>query len=367
MAVQIGSGLKAPITSSHYVHRYNGGVPYIVGVASNSLSLEMYKGNAVVPTSFSEVDAANAPTETNTITQLASASLLDSATIHVAWYIDADDDIRYVAFDISSDSWGASEDAATDADAYSSYISLGLAVDSNDKPHLVYVRDGLNGKVYYKNKVGAGWSVSELIWGGICGSRVSIELHSDNTVHMSFGRIGTNHYIYWRSGVSGSWNATEDIELQAAGANGDAAMPLGIDTSGLPQVVYYDYGNDPEPLIYEVRVGGVWTPTTIAADVGGSATDTRASIAMNDDDCWVFYADDDDDVSLVKKLAGSWGSPVALEVGTYYSVSASMTSTQHIDYVFHSGAQLYYGSPLSLIPAGGKGNILAKAKMAGVI
>lgn len=131
-----------------------------------------YKANQTgIPTSFSEQDSADRPS--GGIAQWGIA--IDSSDIiHVIYNTRASSggnitDTRYVTFDTTTDQWGTSVslDATVNFSEDSGnqgVESVAIAIDANDKPHVVYLAtDGTRRRMKYMNKTSGSWSSATTI------------------------------------------------------------------------------------------------------------------------------------------------------------------------------------------------------------
>jgi len=133
-----------------------------------STSLTVWK---LIDSVFNRLDQANEPTPAIGAFWDADARLDSlSAYIHIAFYQRStspnDHLCRYVKFALATDTWGSPETAH--AEPYHGWPAyhVSLALDSNDKPHVVFPRIDLGFPiVFYRNKVAASWSAPEMaIW-----------------------------------------------------------------------------------------------------------------------------------------------------------------------------------------------------------
>ena len=141
--VDVGPGI--PDTNTRQVVRTSANVVYICVLSAtlntNSTSvIHMYKGApAGNPNSFSEVDAAHAPTN---ITRFGGVDIrLDSSNkIQVLYEDQSALQERYVLFDTATDTWGTSElvDTLPGAQNNRYQSRTAICIDKNGAPHVFY-------------------------------------------------------------------------------------------------------------------------------------------------------------------------------------------------------------------------------------
>jgi len=158
-------------TVDRAVVRTSTGVVYVCVVDSGNV--QMWKGNAQPPTSFTEQDAGNAPNDIDFI--VPSIAIDSNDIISVIWWDRATGHgetggPRYQRFNTvdaasNKDLWdsGGSELAFT-KNATPTNFGTSIAIDANDVPHIVVVDEfsnmGAKDTVMYANKIGGSWNTA---------------------------------------------------------------------------------------------------------------------------------------------------------------------------------------------------------------
>jgi hypothetical protein len=118
-----------------------------------------------IPTTFTRQDSANEPAAAGAVTVAIDAS----DNIHIAWHNrSGNDSIKYAVFNTSTNIWGTVENVDADlgapADSGQGDMLLGLSLDADSVPHVVYLKhDGTRRRVNYRNRIGGTWSAATVV------------------------------------------------------------------------------------------------------------------------------------------------------------------------------------------------------------
>ena len=129
---------------------------------------------------------------------------------HIVYFDSAYDDVGggspygliYAAWNGAS--WDIeSIDANSDGEEY---IYPSIAIDSNDKPHISYIRDTATDPLWYGEKTGVSWVISQVITDRRC-NRNDIALDSNDKPHIAFSDW-TNLCLGYVEKTGSSWDET---------------------------------------------------------------------------------------------------------------------------------------------------------------
>lgn len=246
--VQVGDGYTD--VSGKQVVRTSGNVLYTVAANCDSYpgtvltqTIRVNKSNSTgVPTGFTRKDSSNEPSAVTG----ATAAIDSNDDIHIAWVARSatatSTYLRYAVFDTGTDTWGSVTTIRSDiafTDIGQGDQSVSIAIDANDKAHIVYLSTAGSGtltnrRIYYVNNVSGSWSTP-------------VQLDSDVTYtgnqkawhpNIAFD-VGGNILVAWEKGdfndgqsgviyskyYNGSWGSA--VQVNAAGDN----VLVGIDQS----------------------------------------------------------------------------------------------------------------------------------------
>ena len=184
--VTILNGTQQDIESGNRVSvRTSGDRVYVFStkVITVNVGISMEKGNADgEPTSFTEADEISPITGLKII---GGACAIDSNDIiHCIYYVvDTSHGgiiaIRYIPFDTSTDTFGTPESVVTLDNDFSIHDYLGIAIDANDDPHIIW-QDALTDMgstvhtCWYSNKISGSWATRLSVFGGVGSARWSL-------------------------------------------------------------------------------------------------------------------------------------------------------------------------------------------------
>src|SRR3990167_617019 len=196
--------------------RTSTGIPYVVLFDSTDDKIEVWKGNSVTPTSFTEKDTANSPV--GATYGSISAAIDGNGIIHIVWceYISKSDDLEYIQFDTGDDTFKNATTINADLGAESTTVSrlfTSIAIDSNNIPHVAYVgvesNAGTFGQVVrYENRIGGVWNGTGVEVEGQTGNKNCLD--PDITINAS--NIPIISYV----------NSDDDVLSRAVGNTNDA-------------------------------------------------------------------------------------------------------------------------------------------------
>jgi len=170
-----------------------------------------------------------------------------------------DDDVRYAYWDGSE--WKIEYVCAGGEDVY-------LVLDSNDTPHVSFLKD--ESRIYYATRMSGAFDVQVVDSSTQAEGDTGIAVDSNNHPHIVYNDYGssTKKYARWEGT---SWN-TKTIASNVGNGEG---IKIAVDSLDRPHIVYDDESD--ERLKYTVLDGGSWTTETI--DKLGNP-----SIAIDDSD-----------------------------------------------------------------------------------
>ena len=170
-----------------------------------------------------------------------------------------------------------------------------IAVDSNDKVHIVFYRDD-NSNLYHATNASGSWSTSSIETNNNVGKYCSIAIDSNDGLHVSYQYNTGNalKYAYKASGSS-TWSRT------TVDNTGGKFTSIAVDSNDKPHIAYRDSGGD---VGYAEKTGSSWTFGTVqtAGDIAS------ASIAIDSDDHIhiAYYDSNNKDMFHLTNTSGSW-------------------------------------------------------------
>lgn len=335
-------------------------------------SCELWK-SADSGSSWSEQDASNNPS-CSTITDHKDVSAaIDSAGIIHLIYFDAvmyePPPIKYVTFDTSSGTFGTPATALTITGGGLIAGELALAVDSNDKPHVVVggYSSTLPGgaQIQYANKVSGSWSSvvsSGLVSSTAAAEQVDIAINEDNIPEVAFSApqdAGT--YSTITAAVGNANNATsftlQSVSTTAAIPIAGQGASIAVDSTGNTWVGYITESGDNVTLIKHNDTDA-WSTWQTAAQSGNAGQ--NPTIAAVGDTLYIFYENDTNDISY-DSYNGSWAGEAIVATGTYQDVHVRWSeynnnSPTALDFLYSDGTDVWWNV---LGGSGGTGTLAA--------
>jgi len=334
------------LSSSRQVVRTSDGTLY--AVINDGGSCEVWSSSD--GSSWAEQDAADNPAcNTSTGTRIVAVAVDSSNTLHFVYNDDASfTDINYIPFTTSDNQFGTEATAIIQHSATASYVDIDIAVDSNDKPHVVITNDQTGtDTVRYTNKVSGSWKAAvtvDSVSGGFRGP--SIAISEDNIPEISH----INSTDLDLTAAVGNVNDAASFTLQDVDANvlSGLVTSIGIDSSGNTWIGYVDE-NGATDFVTLVKHNDADAWTTWQAPVTNSNAGDEPSIAINGTDVYVFYDDENADVKY-DKYTGSWLGETNLQTGTFQDVKAKWSyynnnqGGSQIDYLYSDNTDVYWAS-----------------------
>jgi hypothetical protein len=213
------------------------------------------------------------------------------------------------------------------AESTSGATKPAVVIDSNGNPHIVYIGEGTQWEVYYKNYAG-GWPGSpELVSNG---SGMSTNTQNNPDVHFDawdqphvvwegLGTGDTSAQIYYSSRTAGSWGTPVRIStLGGMSATTQATPVITVNSSGTIDVVWAGRATgDTQNQIYHARfTNGSWSAPTKISTLSGMASVAETSPMISVDQALrvhvFWYANLGNNNQIYHAIMdGTWSSPVA--------------------------------------------------------
>jgi hypothetical protein len=343
-----------------------------VSVASN-LGVWMWKGNVDgEPTSFSVADVTPLISITG-LQQIGAAAAIDSADIiHIMFsVIDTAMDgllaVRYVQFDTSTDTFGTPETIAT-LDAVDTFTQrLGICVDANDDPHVIWrdVLTDMGASVfhnYYSNKTGASWRSRV----SVSSSSNDLTLDEDIMIADPASSVNADRPIILEKEGSTQINVYHGTALDATAFTSVLDITGATDIDSLAQLsfaidseekitVAFVEGTSLDLMVVEHLNSSAWGTWETPATVNSSADYQEPSIAIDGTNRYIYVEERvSSDIELWKDLGAGWAEetsdPDLPNVGTFTDVKAKWASKNNntpeaFDYIFlDSTGKLWYNT-----------------------
>lgn len=228
----------------------NKGIPHIsyIDVTNGGVKYAKREGNSW---SIETVDKL-----ANYRTVSTSIALDSESTPHIIYTFESagnagnGDVIKYAFW--SGDSWKTENVSSNGLDVY-------LALDSNDKPHVSFVKENPNTnkkRIYYANKTSGSWSVESVDSPTRAGGDTGIAVDSENHAHIAYHDYGNGSikYAYWNGD---SW----DIKTVEQNVGSEEGLKIAVDALNNPHIIYTDA--EKELLIYATLNGDSWVKETV--------------------------------------------------------------------------------------------------------
>ncbi len=278
------------------------------------------------------------------------AAIDSNDTIHIvaAGHVEA----QGVVYGILSDpdgtpSWGSWEailDTYTSGNP--SVPGVKVSIDSNDKPHVLFVdyvawMGTSVDNVFYTEKTGASWATPTQI--GERAVKTDVYRYPNITL-----RNSDNIEVHYSFGGPSNWKKRTYTTSWSAEAN--ASSGTSFDRGHVHSVISTTGGT-----VYYYRAGGatgsIYEDTTDTAyNAQGSVVNIISPVLVDDSVRYIFYVpDSDDDIHLLSNDGGGWTDEGTIQVGTYQHVIAEWAynyenQVDEISYIFEASEKIYYGS-----------------------
>src|SRR5262249_45486213 len=147
---------------------------------------KIFKGNAPIPNSFAEMDAAHEPSDSTRIIGVDCRLNSSTGIIGIAYQLTSPLEARYITFDTNTDTFGTFETIATVNHAPTlRYLSkVSLALDANGVPHVTFGGD--NEGLFYSNRIGGAWSAKFSISSNFDDMHPSLTFGTDGVLHLAW-------------------------------------------------------------------------------------------------------------------------------------------------------------------------------------
>ncbi|HEV8686949.1 MAG TPA: DUF4082 domain-containing protein, partial [Gaiellaceae bacterium] len=272
-----------------------------------------YRADQVgIPTSFTEVDAANRPTAFATAKIAGVDVRLDRNGVAHAVYVDNyfQTELVYRTFSTVTDTWGPAEALATGlGDQPRGSIKFALALDGLDNPHVVYVKGA---SVLLTARQGGTWSSPTTFWFGGASVHPSLAFDALGNMHALWLDDGTAPVIrYRRRNPDGFWTDIEEVAAADVLSNSkfDQGPSIAVTAGGRVYVVYV--GAPPASAVrIKYRTDSGWVSDSPPTDL---FTHTP-QIYTRGDDVYAFLGHDVNiNFGYTYRLAGQpWSGSTAL-------------------------------------------------------
>jgi len=176
-----------------------------------------------------------------------TAIAIDSTDIiHIAFY-DNGVGLRYCTFDTSNDTFGTPETADANTNTDQTTSSIGIAIDSNDKPHVVYPDDNsVTFEPSYVNKTSGSWGSRMVLQSSGAGSGVGIyadiAINDDDIPICSWvqATLGSDTQV----SIGNQNNATSFTDFAVSTDSSQGPTSIVVETNGDIHVSWVDLNDD---------------------------------------------------------------------------------------------------------------------------
>lgn len=254
-------------------------------------------GNAAVPTSFAEMDAAHHPVSggsgscqytggSSSVLFNPDSRLDSSGTIQIVYIDMYNRDLYYQTFSTITDTWGPRTVIATFASKSSGFSwprgsEATLTLDANDVPHVAYATYGTSNQIDYTDRLGGKWSTPVTLYSGSNELNPSLTTALDGSIHLTWldNADATSPVVKYARYASGAWSSVETVSTGdtsvLSDSNGDQQPSVATDSSGRPFVSYLDGTvngtNDYVRLRYRASAGN-WVDDSPPGTGGGASS-----------------------------------------------------------------------------------------------
>jgi hypothetical protein len=264
--------------------------------------------------------------------------------IHIIASCDAEQtrDVSYAICDLTT-GLGAWEEAANYTQSAPVSLGCSISLDSNDKPHILYVdavrQQGVtNPNTYYTEKTGASWATPTKI--GVradkqdVGYRPSITVRNNNNIEAFYGAFISSAFYYAYRTYTGTWSS-ESTYAATTSPNNNEPPTVVSTTSG----TVYRYYLENQANIYENS-----SDTTY-----NSANNSNSHGVLDGTNRYIFYIDTSSDVHVISNTGSGWTDEGAQQTGTYNHVIAEWAynnenQSGELSYIFDDGTDVFYDS-----------------------
>lgn len=317
--------------------RSSSGIPYVVLVSSDSTGypIRVFKGNSNAPTAFTRMNPEYTPgTYSATFSTKPSCAIDSNDIIHIvyAYNSGAYPAIKYITFNTSTDLFSSEEIIVADsgAELLNSASGCDIAIDSNNKPHVVYIGSVANMGTYYftahyTNKISGSWKTGVEVYGKTAQKRVwcpTIAIGRANMPLIGFAIYNTWNNKTWSFAAGNTNDATSFTINHFTNSygveNNEYQSTIANDAEGNVYFGYYANSFYIHRHVHGMRWGSWDEAIAVTASWGSLLTDGL--------DVYLLYEDSNNDIAY-NKYSGTWGSgtwsgATVLETGTFKSVKS---------------------------------------------
>jgi len=273
--------------------RTSKGVLYIGSRELTSNDVNIHKSDDDGAT-WTLLDSANEP---NCDKSTVCLSIDSNDLIHVAFYEETVG-LRYVTFSTVTDTYGTPETAQAELGTLvetGSNRFVSLALDSNDKPHVVYTdhNTGSGDECYYTNKVSGSWSTKLLVIGDISltythGQSITFNNSDIPQIALIWHNATDIDSLRVYLGNQNSATSFSETILDTTTAVDEPSMVV---TDNNDTIVSYTDSNDDVIAIRHVN-GNTWATWETAVVVDSSTVFANAQLTIDEaGDIYIFSAD----------------------------------------------------------------------------
>jgi|GEM_PF-2383104 len=239
---------------------------------------------------------------------------------HISCWDGDDDSLMYAKW--TGSSWSIETVVSTGNVGYQNC----LALDSNNKPHIVYSDDTNPYYLKYAKKTGSSWEFSTIESGAV--GCVSIDVDSSNYPHISYySGSDTLKYAKW---TGSSWSiSTVDSATDTGVSNS-----IVLDSSNHPHISYYNAATSIKDLKYAEYTGSSWSYATV--DSTGSVGMFNSIALDSSGNPRISYVDTtNSNLKFAKRTGSTWSTEVVDSAPTYIAgtgLAIDSSNTPHICY-----------------------------------
>ena len=179
-----------------------------------------------------------------------------------------------------------------------------IAVDSNDKVHIVFYRND-NSNLYHATNASGSWVISSIETNNNVGKYCSLAIDSNDGLHVSYQYNTGNalKYAYKASGSS-TWSRT------TVDGTGGKFTSIAVDSNDKPHIAYRDSGGD---VGYAEKTGSSWAYGFV--QTAGDIASTSIAIDSDDHIHIAYYDSSNEDMYHLTDTSGSWVRTFVEDIG----------------------------------------------------